>query len=178
MAKKKQSKKKQLNKKPKKQLKQTAKQQKQATRKRLQRERKQAEKQARENRKRRKQVEQEKKRKEESYDIGGEYTATFTDSVIREYVYQISRFPYTIASIVIEAMEEAITIYGREDVAYMIESSAESLSDFLSKSKAFGDSVAAVIAYCQAMFGKLVGVTDKYLGDIIDAAEQEESYGI
>ena len=63
-------------------------------------------------------------------------------------------------------------------VAWALENKAESLSDFLNRSAAFGDSIAAVIAYCQAMFGDLPGMQDnpEYM-NLIEALEEEEGIG-
>lgn len=119
-----------------------------------------------------------KQQKEEQYRRQKEQYANFSDTVIHNYRTQIARFPRKVAEIVLTALDEAIKQNGKDAVAMAIESSAESLSDFLSRSAAFGDSIAAVIAYCQAMFGDLPGMRDNpSYSDLIDALEEEEGTG-
>lgn len=98
----------------------------------------------------------------------------FTDIVIRTYKEQIRRFPSKVAGIVLSALDEAINKSGRDNVALALQSKSESLSDYLNRSQIFGDSISAVIAYCQAMFGDLPGIDDHFT-DVIDALEEEES---
>lgn len=119
-----------------------------------------------------------KQQREEQYRRQKEQYANFSDTVIHNYRTQIARFPRKVAEIVLTALDEAIKQNGKDAVAMSIESSAESLSDFLSRSAAFGDSIAAVIAYCQAMFGDLPGMRDNpSYSDLIDALEEEEGMG-
>lgn len=119
-----------------------------------------------------------KQQREEQYQRQKEQYANFSDTVIHNYRTQIARFPRKVAEIVLTALDEAIKQNGKDAVAMVIESSAESLSDFLSRSAAFGDSIAAVIAYCQAMFGDLPGMRDNpSYSDLIDALEEEEGMG-
>lgn len=119
-----------------------------------------------------------KQQREEQYQRQKEQYANFSDTVIHNYRTQIARFPRKVAEIVLTALDEAIKQNGKDAVAMAIESSAESLSDFLSRSAAFGDSIAAVIAYCQAMFGDLPGMRDNpSYSDLIDALEEEEGMG-
>lgn len=119
-----------------------------------------------------------KQQREEQYRRQKEQYANFSDTVIHNYRIQIARFPRKVAEIVLTALDEAIKQNGKDAVAMAIESSAESLSDFLSRSAAFGDSIAAVIAYCQAMFGDLPGMRDNpSYSDLIDALEEEEGMG-
>lgn len=119
-----------------------------------------------------------KQQREEQYRRQKEQYANFSDTVIHNYRTQIARFPRKVAEIVLTALDEAIKQNGKDAVAMAIESSAESLSDFLSRSAAFGDSIAAVIAYCQAMFGDLPGMRDNpSYSDLIDALEEEEGMG-
>ena len=119
-----------------------------------------------------------KQQREEQYRRQKEQYANFSDTVIHNYRTQIARFPRKVAEIVLTALDEAIKQNGKDAVAMAIESSAESLSDFLSRSAAFGDSIAAVVAYCQAMFGDLPGMRDNPLySDLIDALEEEEGMG-
>lgn len=119
-----------------------------------------------------------KQQREEQYRRQKEQYANFSDIVIHNYRTQIARFPRKVAEIVLTALDEAIKQNGKDAVAMAIESSAESLSDFLSRSAAFGDSIAAVIAYCQAMFGDLPGMRDNpSYSDLIDALEEEEGMG-
>lgn len=116
--------------------------------------------------------------REETYRRQAEQYANFADTVLHNYRIQIARFPRKVAEIVLTALDEAIEKNGKAAVAMAIESSAESLSDFLSRSAAFGDSIAAVIAYCQAMFGDLPGMRDNpAYSDLIDALEEEEGMG-
>ena len=119
-----------------------------------------------------------KQQREEQYRRQKEQYANFSDTVIHNYRTQIARFPRKVAEIVLTALDEAIKQNGKDAVAMAIESSAESLSDFLARSAAFGDSIAAVIAYCQAMFGDLPGMRDNpSYSDLIDALEEEEGMG-
>lgn len=119
-----------------------------------------------------------KQQREEQYRRQKEQYANFSDTVIHNYRTQIARFPRKVAEIVLTALDEAIKQNGKDAVAMSIESSAESLSDFLSRSAAFGDSIAAVIAYCQTMFGDLPGMRDNpSYSDLIDALEEEEGMG-
>lgn len=119
-----------------------------------------------------------KQQREEQYRRQKEQYANFSDTVIHNYRTQIARFPRKVTEIVLTALDEAIKQNGKDAVAMAIESSAESLSDFLSRSAAFGDSIAAVIAYCQAMFGDLPGMRDNpSYSDLIDALEEEEEMG-
>lgn len=119
-----------------------------------------------------------KQQREEQYRRQKEQYANFSYTVIHNYRTQIARFPRKVAEIVLTALDEAIKQNGKDAVAMAIESSAESLSDFLSRSAAFGDSIAAVIAYCQAMFGDLPGMRDNpSYSDLIDALEEEEGMG-
>lgn len=119
-----------------------------------------------------------KQQREEQYRRQKEQYANFSDTVIHNYRTQIARFPRKVAEIVLTALDEAIKQNGKDAVAMAIESSAESLSDFLSRSAAFGDSIATVIAYCQAMFGDLPGMRDNpSYSDLIDALEEEEGMG-
>ena len=76
------------------------------------------------------------------------------------------------------AMDTALKRDVKDVVAMAISSSAESLSYFLARSAAFGDSIAAVSAYWQAMFGDLPGIRDNpSYSDLIDALEEEEGMG-
>lgn len=119
-----------------------------------------------------------KQQREEQYRRQKEQYANFSYTVIHNYRTQIARFPRKVAEIVLTALDEAIKQNGKDAVALAIESSAESLSDFLSRSASFGDSIAAVIAYCQAMFGDLPGMRDNpSYSDLIDALEEEEGMG-
>ena len=100
----------------------------------------------------------------------------FTDQIIRLYTQQILRFPAKVSKIVLDALDSAILKSGRDNVAKALQSKAESLSDFLNRSAFFGDSIEAIKAYCQAMFGDLPGMDDEHLDDVIDATDEEESY--
>ena len=78
--------------------------------------------------------------------------------------------------IVIQALNNAIDISGREAVATRLENNAESLSDYLNRSKLFGDSISAIISYCQAMFGDLPGMTNEDVINVSDILDGLESY--
>lgn len=108
------------------------------------------------------------------YDRTGSRTTNFTETVIKEYRRQIRKFPLTVASIVLTALDEAIQSSGKDNVALALQSKAESLSDYLNRSHIFGDSISAIQAYCQAMFGDLPGM-DSHFMDVINALEDEES---
>lgn len=109
------------------------------------------------------------------YEKQKEEYARFADTVIAEYRRQISMFPDKVASIVLSALDRAIEKSGKNAVAMRLETSAESLSYYLNNVGLFGDSIAAILAYCSAMFGDLPGMTPE---DIKDANEymDAESY--
>lgn len=102
--------------------------------------------------------------------------ASFVDIVIRNYRRQILDFPKKVSDIVIQALNNAIDISGREAVATRLENNAESLSDYLNRSKLFGDSISAIISYCQAMFGDLPGMTNEDVINVSDILDGLESY--
>ena len=102
--------------------------------------------------------------------------ARFADTVIAEYKRQISAFPAKVASIVLNALDRAIEKSGKTNVAMRLESSAESLSNYLNNVGLFGDSIAAILAYCSAMFGDLPGMNEediKSANDYMDAESYE-----
>lgn len=101
---------------------------------------------------------------------------SFVDIVIRNYRRQILGFPKKVADIVLDALDNAINLSGREAVATRLENNAESLSDYLNRSKLFGDSVSAIISYCQAMFGDLPGMTNEDVINVSDILDGLESY--
>ena len=103
--------------------------------------------------------------------------ADFTDMVIREYIRQISRFPAKIAEIVLGKLDEAIKKNGKDAVAYALQYKNESLSEYLNNVALFGDSIQAILAYCDAMFGDLPGmdnVSRLEISDIIDSESYSE----
>lgn len=102
--------------------------------------------------------------------------ASFVDIVIRNYRRQILGFPKKVSDIVIQALNNAIDLSGREAVATRLENNAESLSDYLNRSKLFGDSISAIISYCQAMFGDLPGMTNEDVINVSDILDGLESY--
>lgn len=102
--------------------------------------------------------------------------ASFANTVIAEYKRQISAFPAKVASIVLNALDRAIKKSGKTVVAMRLESSAESLSNYLNNVGLFGDSIAAILAYCSAMFGDLPGMNEddiKTANDYMDAESYE-----
>lgn len=130
-------------------------------------------------------AEERERRNEEARRAAEEYArkrakrqADFARTVIHNYRLQILRFPKKVSEIVLSALDSAIASASIVAVAWALENKAESLSDFLNRSAAFGDSIAAVIAYCQAMFGDLPGMQDnpEYM-DLIEALEEEEGIG-
>lgn len=103
--------------------------------------------------------------------------ADFTDMVIREYIRQISRFPAKIAEIVLGKLDEAIKKNGKDAVAYALQYKNESLSEYLNNVALFGDSIQAILAYCDAMFGDLPGMDNDSrleISDIIDSESYSE----
>ena len=104
--------------------------------------------------------------------------ANFIRTVIYNYINMISRFPPKVSDIVLRALDSARATARDEAVAWALENKAYDLQDFLNRSAAFGDSIAAVIAYCQAMFGDLPGMQDnpEYMS-LIEALEEEEGIG-
>lgn len=103
--------------------------------------------------------------------------ADFTDMVIREYIRQISRFPQKIAEIVLGKFDEAIKKSGKDAVALALQYKNESLSEYLNNVALFGDSIQAILAYCDAMFGDLPGMDNASrleVSDIIDSESYAE----
>lgn len=127
-------------------------------------------------------AEERERRNEEARRAAEEYArkqakrqADFARTVIHNYRLQILRFPKKVSEIVLSALDSAVATAGIVAVAWALENKAESLSDFLNRSVAFGDSIAAVIAYCQAMFGDLPGMQDNpEYTTLIEALEEEE----
>ncbi len=103
--------------------------------------------------------------------------ADFTDMVIREYKNQISRFPAKVAEIILRKLDEAIQKSGKDNVAYALQYKNESLSEYLNNVALFGDSIQAILAYCDAMFGDLPGMDNGSrleISDIIDSESYSE----
>lgn len=100
----------------------------------------------------------------------------FTDQIIRLYTQQILRFPAKVSQIVLEALDSAIARSGRDNVANALQVKADSLSDFLNRSAFFGDSIEAIKAYCQSMFGDLPGMDSEHMKQVVDATDEEEGY--
>lgn len=101
----------------------------------------------------------------------------FSDSVIAEYKRQISRFPAKVASIVLTKLEEAIKKSGKDVVAYRLQYSNISLSEYLNNVGLFGDSIQAILEYCDAMFGDLPGMDKQsrlQISDILDSESYNE----
>lgn len=112
----------------------------------------------------------------QKYERQNEEYARFSDTVIAEYRRQINMFPAKVASIVLSALDRAIEKSGKTVVAMRLESSAESLSNYLNNVGLFGDSIAAILAYCSAMFGDLPGMNEddiKSANDYMDAESYE-----
>lgn len=102
--------------------------------------------------------------------------ANFANTVIAEYRRQINMYPAKVASIVLSALSRAIEKSGKAVVAMRLESNAESLSNYLNNVGLFGDSIAAILAYCSAVFGDLPGMTSediKQANDVVDAESYE-----
>ena len=117
------------------------------------------------------------KNKKEKTDQQKERYADFTDMVIREYINQISRFPKKVAEIVMRKLDEAIKKSGKDNVAYALQYKNENLSEYLNNVALFGDSIQAILAYCDAMFGDLPGMDDESrleISDIIDSESYSE----
>lgn len=113
--------------------------------------------------------EQKQKGQEEKY-------AQFADTVIYNYKQLINGYPDRVADIVFHALDEAIQKSGKLAVAMRLETTAEDLGWYLNNIGLFGDSIAAIIAYCSAVFGDLPGMTDeyiKYVNDILDSEAYE-----
>ena len=103
--------------------------------------------------------------------------ADFTDMVIREYINQISRFPKKVAEIVLRKFDDAIKKSGKDNVAYALQYKNEHLSEYLNNVALFGDSIQAILAYCDAMFGDLPGMDDASrleISTIIDSESYSE----
>lgn len=103
--------------------------------------------------------------------------ADFTDMVIREYKNQISRFPAKVAEIILRKLDEAIQKSGKDNVAYALQYKNEHLSEYLNNVALFGDSIQAILAYCDAMFGDLPGMDNESrleISTIIDSESYSE----
>ena len=99
----------------------------------------------------------------------------FIDVVINQYREYVLSFPDKVSNIVLHALNTAISRSGKQAVAEMLNSKSESLSDFLNRSRFFGDSIAAVVAYCTAMFGDLPGVSSDDVAQLSDISDEEGS---
>lgn len=112
----------------------------------------------------------------QKYEKQKEEYANFANTVIAEYRRQINMYPAKVASIVLSALSRAIEKSGKAVVAMRLESNAESLSNYLNNVGLFGDSIAAILAYCSAVFGDLPGMTSediKQANDVVDAESYE-----
>lgn len=112
----------------------------------------------------------------QKYEKQKEQYANFANTVIAEYRRQINMYPAKVASIVLSALSRAIEKSGKAVVAMRLESNAESLSNYLNNVGLFGDSIAAILAYCSAVFGDLPGMTSediKQANDVVDAESYE-----
>lgn len=101
----------------------------------------------------------------------------FSDMVIAEYRRQISRFPKKVAEIVLTKLDEAIKKSGKDNVAYRLQYNNESLSEYLNNVGLFGDSIQAILEYCDAMFGDLPGMDKEarlQISDIMDSEAYNE----
>ena len=101
----------------------------------------------------------------------------FSDMVIAEYRRQISRFPKKVAEIVLTKLDEAIKKSGKNNVAYRLQYNNESLSEYLNNVGLFGDSIQAILEYCDAMFGDLPGMDKEsrlQISDIMDSESYSE----
>lgn len=97
--------------------------------------------------------------------------------MIAEYRRQISRFPAKVASIVLTKLDEAIKKSGKDVVAYRLQYSNLSLSEYLNNVGLFGDSIQAILEYCDAMFGDLPGMDKQarlQISDILDSESYNE----
>ena len=118
-----------------------------------------------------------KRKKKKRTDKQKERYADFTDMVIREYKNQISRFPAKVAEIIFRKLDEAIQKSGKDNVAYALHYKNESLSEYLNNVALFGDSIQAILAYCDAMFGDLPGMDNESrleISTIIDSESYSE----
>ena len=118
-----------------------------------------------------------KRKQKKRTDKQKERYADFTDMVIREYKNQISRFPAKVAEIIFRKLDEAIQKSGKDNVAYALQYKNESLSEYLNNVALFGDSIQAILAYCDAMFGDLPGMDNESrleISTIIDSESYSE----
>lgn len=113
----------------------------------------------------------------QKYEKQKEEYARFSDTVIAEYRRQINMYPAKVASIVLSALDRAIEKAGKTAVAMRLENNAESLSNYLNNVGLFGDSIAAILAYCSAMFGDLPGMTSEDIRDVNDIMDAESYEG-
>lgn len=113
------------------------------------------------------------RKQQEYYKKKKEKYAFFVDSVISEYIRQISRFPPKVGDIVINALNRAIKNFGKDAVAYRLEFTSESLSEYLSNVGLFGDSIQAILAYCDAVFSDMPGMNNEDLIDISEIMDSE-----
>ena len=94
--------------------------------------------------------------------------------IVLQYQSYIQGFPPTISNIVLKALNRALREAGTINVARRLQDTALSLSDFLNRSRLYGDSIQAAIEYSTALFGDLPGLDEQDIIDAIDAAETEE----
>ena len=94
--------------------------------------------------------------------------------IVLQYQSYIQGFPPTISNIVLKALNRALREAGTINVARRLQNTALSLSDFLNRSRLYGDSIQAAIEYSTALFGDLPGMDEQDIIDAIDAAETEE----
>lgn len=95
--------------------------------------------------------------------------------VVLQYQTYIQGFPPSISGIILKALNRAIRESGTIAVARKLQDTALSLSDFLNRTRLYGDSIQAAIEYATALFGDLPGMTEEDVLGAIDAAEIEES---
>ena len=118
-----------------------------------------------------------KRKQKKRTDKQKERYVDFTDMVIREYKNQISRFPAKVAEIIFRKLDEAIQKSGKDNVAYALQYKNESLSEYLNNVALFGDSIQAILEYCDAMFGDLPGMDNESrleISTIIDSESYSE----
>ena len=73
----------------------------------------------------------------------------------------------------INALNRAIKNFGKDAVAYRLEFNSESLSEYLSNVGLFGDSIQAILAYCDAVFSDMPGMNNEDLIDISEIMDSE-----
>lgn len=101
---------------------------------------------------------------------------SYADNVLDNFKNAISKYPWSVASIILEKIDDAIEIYGKEAVADAIISMDETVQDYLSRSAYYGDSLTAVEEYASAIISHIPNLDGEDLENIYENMEQNETF--